>query len=66
MAYADTIYRPCYNQIPDKRTGRCGKDLSGGWDCEDEESVHFDHMVSLCAGGLNMCSTSAAAKQSAE
>lgn len=31
----------------------CGKDLSGGWDCEDEESVHFDHMVSLCAGGLN-------------
>ena len=29
MAYADTIYRPCYNQIPDKRTGRCGKDLSG-------------------------------------
>ena len=31
----------------------CGKDLSGGWDCEDEESVHFDHMVSLYAGGLN-------------
>ena len=31
----------------------CGKDLSGGWDCEDEDSVHFDHMVSLYAGGLN-------------
>lgn len=31
----------------------CGKDLSGILDCEDEASVHYDHMVSLCSGGLN-------------
>lgn len=31
----------------------CGKDLSGIIDCEDESSVHYDHMVSLHSGGLN-------------
>lgn len=31
----------------------CGKDLSGLIDCEDENSVHYDHMVSLNEGGLN-------------
>ena len=31
----------------------CGKDLSGLLDCEDEASVHFDHIVSLHDGGLN-------------
>lgn len=31
----------------------CGKDLSGTLDCEDEASVHYDHMVSLRSGGLN-------------
>ena len=31
----------------------CGKDLSGTLDCEDEASVHFDHMVSIHSGGLN-------------
>lgn len=31
----------------------CGKDLSGTLDCEDETSVHYDHMVSLHFGGLN-------------
>lgn len=31
----------------------CGKDLSGILDCEDENSVHYDHIVSLHEGGLN-------------
>ena len=31
----------------------CGKDLSGLIDCEDEASVHYDHMVSLNSGGMN-------------
>lgn len=31
----------------------CGKDLSGLLDCEDNSSVHYDHMVSLRSGGLN-------------
>ena len=31
----------------------CGKDLSGLLDCEDENSVHYDHMISLREGGLN-------------
>ena len=31
----------------------CGKDLSGVLDCEDEASVHYDHMVALHVGGLN-------------
>lgn len=31
----------------------CGKDLSGLIDCEDENAVHYDHMVSLNEGGLN-------------
>lgn len=31
----------------------CGKDLSGALDCEDENVVHYDHIVSLHEGGLN-------------
>ncbi len=31
----------------------CGVDLSGQFDCEDEGSVHYDHIVSLHEGGLN-------------
>lgn len=31
----------------------CGKDLSGAFDCEDENAVHYDHIVSLHEGGLN-------------
>ena len=31
----------------------CGKDLSGLIDCEDENAVHYDHMISLNDGGLN-------------
>ena len=36
----------------------CGKDLSGILDCEDENSVHYDHIVSLHEGGLNDVSNS--------
>lgn len=31
----------------------CGKDLSGLLDYEDDNSIHFDHIVSLKNGGLN-------------
>ena len=31
----------------------CGKDLSGILDCEDENSVHYDHILLLNCGGLN-------------
>ena len=31
----------------------CGKDLSGILDCEDQNSIHYDHIVSLSDGGIN-------------
>lgn len=31
----------------------CGKDLSGVLDCEDRNSIHYDHIVSLSDGGIN-------------
>ena len=31
----------------------CGVDLSGILDCEDEATVHFDHIIPLHEGGLN-------------
>lgn len=31
----------------------CGKDISGLLDTEDDNSVHYDHMISLRDGGLN-------------
>lgn len=31
----------------------CGKDLSGVLDCEDQNSIHYDHIVSLNDGGIN-------------
>lgn len=31
----------------------CGKDISGLLDVEDDNSVHYDHMISLNDGGLN-------------
>lgn len=35
------------------RCACCGKDLTGLIDCEDENSVHYDHIISLHEGGLN-------------
>lgn len=31
----------------------CGRDLSGVLDCEDQNSIHYDHIVSLSDGGIN-------------
>lgn len=31
----------------------CGRDLSGILDCEDQNSIHYDHIVSLKDGGIN-------------
>ena len=31
----------------------CGNDLSGILDCEDQNSIHYDHIVALSDGGIN-------------
>lgn len=62
MADEKYVHQRCY--IPEwvKRAvkyrdrGKCAcccKDLSGVLDCEDENSVHYDHIVPLSNGGLN-------------